>query len=181
MKTILKVIMKNKIAKIMMFVLCVSIVFSCNKRKTIHDYNSNLEIVQSAIADINEYFLDDSKTSINISKYYTEDFIFYSYPAGHKKGVKTSKVDYIKNIDEMKKMNLSINIGHCIYLPGINELSYDLDGSVRVYYGATMAIDTKTIEFSGYQTINLKDGKIEGIWEWADYGGINNQLNQFYK
>ena len=180
-KTLLKLIMRNKITKIISFVLFMSIIFACNKRNNIDNYNSNLKIVQSAIADINEYFLDDAKTKININKYYTDNFIFYSYPAGHKKGIKTSKFDYINNLDEMKKMNMSINIDHCIYLPGINEISYDLDGSVRVYYGATMAIDTNTIEFSGYQTINLKDGKIEGIWEWADYGGVNNQLNQFYK
>ena len=81
----------------------------------------------------------------------------------------------------MKKMNMSINIGHSIYLPGINEESYDFDGSVRVYYGATISIDTKNVEFSGYQTINFKDEKISGIWEWADYGGVSSQLNKFIK
>ena len=77
----------------------------------------------------------------------------------------------------MKKMNMSINIGHSIYLPGINEESHDLDGSVRLYYGATISIDTSIVEFSGYQTINFEEGKISVIWEWADYGGVSNQLN----
>ena len=32
---------------------------------------------------------------------------------------------------------MSINIGHSIYLPGLNEESFEIDGNVRVYYGAT--------------------------------------------
>jgi len=78
-------------------------------------------------------------------------------------------------------MNMSINIGHSIYLPGINEESHELDGSVRLYYGATISVDTNHVEFSGYQTINFEKGKISGIWEWADYGGVSNQLNQLMK
>ena len=35
------------------------------------------------------------------------------------------------------------------------------------------------MEFSGYQTINFKEGKISSIWEWADYGGVSNQLSQY--
>ena len=76
----------------------------------------------------------------------------------------------------MKRMNMSINIGHTIYLPGINEESFDLDGSVRLYYGAALTIDTNSVEFSGYQTIDFKQGKVSGIWEWADYGGVNNKF-----
>ncbi len=73
-------------------------------------------------------------------------------------------------------MNMSINIGHSIYLPGINEVTFEADGSVRVYYGATISNDTNNVDFSGYQTVDFKDGKISGIWEWADYGGVSNQL-----
>ena len=76
----------------------------------------------------------------------------------------------------MKKMNISINIGHSIYLPGIDEKSHKLDGSVRVYYGAIISIDTSNVEFSGYQTVDFKDGRMSAIWEWADYGGVRNQL-----
>ena len=78
----------------------------------------------------------------------------------------------------MKKMNMSINIGHSIYLPGIDEKSYKLDGSVRVYYGAIISIDTSNVGFSGYQTVDFKDGKISAIWEWADYGGVFQILNK---
>ena len=95
--------------------------------------------------------------------------------------MQSAKVDYIDNLIQMKEMNMSINIGHSIYLPGINEESHELDGSVRLYYGATISIDTNSVEFSGYQTINFEEGKISGIWEWADYGGVSNQLNQLMK
>jgi hypothetical protein len=165
--------------KILFLFFSVSILFSCNNNKKV--YEKNLSHFKNLIEDINIYFMDSTINNIEISNYYTEDFVFYSYPAGHKKGVETAKVDYIINLNQMKKMNMSINIGHSIYLPGINEESHDLDGSVRLYYGATISIDTSIVEFSGYQTINFEEGKISGIWEWADYGGVSNQLNQFLK
>jgi hypothetical protein len=161
--------------KILFLFFSVSILFSCNNNKKI--YAKNLSHFKNLIEDINIYFMDSTINNIEISNYYTEDFVFYSYPAGHKKGVETAKVNYIINLNQMKKMNMSINIGHSIYLPGINEESHDLDGSVRLYYGATISIDTSIVEFSGYQTINFEEGKISGIWEWADYGGVSNQLN----
>ena len=145
------------------------------------EYKNNLDHFKNLIVDINTYFTDSTIEYLKISNYYTEDFIFYSYPAGHKRGVKTSKLDYINNLQQMKNMNMAISIGHSIYLPGVNEESFEIDGSVRVYYGATIYIDTNHVEFSGYQTINFKDGKISAIWEWADYGGVSNQLSQFIK
>jgi hypothetical protein len=165
--------------KILFLLFSVSIFFSCNNNKKV--YEKNLSHFKNLIEDINIYFIDSTINNIEISNYYIEDFVFYSYPAGHKKGVKTFKVDYINNLNQMKKMNMSLNIGHSIYLPGINEESHELDGSVRLYYGATISIDTNIVEFSGYQTINFREGKISVIWEWADYGGVSSQLNQFIK
>jgi len=166
--------------KQLLFILfSVTILSSCVNGKK--EYTKNLDQYKNLITEINTYFIDSTLENLEISNYYTEGFIFYSYPVGHKKGLKTSKIDYINNLEQMKKMNMSINIEHSIYLPGINEESYDFDGSVRVYYGATISIDTKNVEFSGYQTINFKQGKISGIWEWADYGGVSSQLNQFIK
>ena len=162
--------------KIFFFFFSISILFSCNNDKKV--YEMNLSHFKNFIEDINIYFIDSTMNNLEISKYYTDDFVFYSYPAGHKKGVQSAKVDYINNLNQMKKMNMSINIGHSIYLPGINDESHELDGSVRLYYGATISIDTNRVEFSGYQTINFEEGKISGIWEWADYGGVSNQLNQ---
>ena len=165
--------------KILFFFLSASILFSCNNDKKV--YEKNLNHFKNLIEDINIYFIDSTLNNLEISNYYSEGFIFYSYPAGHKKGVKISKVDYINNFNQMKKMNMSINIGNSIYLPGINEESHKVDGSVRLYYGATISIDTNIIEFSGYQTINFEEGKIYQIWEWADYGGVSNQLDQLMK
>jgi len=165
--------------KIILTLFCVSIFFSCNNN--INDYEKNLEHFKNLINDINTYFINSKHDSLLISDYYTEDFIFYSYPVDYKKGVETNKSDYIRNLKQMKQKNMSINIGHSIYLPGIDKDSYKLDGSVRVYYGATISIDTSDVEFSGYQTIDFRDGKILAIWEWADYGGVSNQLNKFMK
>lgn len=157
----------------------ITILFSCTTDNK--EYSKNLDHYQNLINEINTYFIDSTLEDLKVSHYYTEDFVFYSYPSGHKKGLKTFKIEYIQNLEQMKKKNMSINIGHSIFLPGINEKSFDFDGSVRVYYGATIAIDSNNIDFSGYQTINFKEGKISGIWEWADYGGVSNQLNQFLK
>ena len=165
--------------KILFMFLSVSILFSCNNDEKV--YEKNLNYFKNLIEDINVYFIDSTINNLEISNYYTDDFVFYSYPAGHKKGVQSAKVDYINNLNQMKKMNMSINIGHSIYLPGINEESHELDGSVRLYYGATISMDTNSVEFSGYQTINFEEGKISGIWEWADYGGVSNQLNELMK
>ena len=165
--------------KLLFIFFSVSILFSCSNDKDV--YKKNLNHFKSLIEDVNIYFIDSTINNLDISNYYTEDFIFYSYPVGHKKGVETSKIDYINNLNQMKKLNMSINIGHSIYLPGINEESYELDGSVRLYYGATISINKNNVEFSGYQTINFEEGKISGVWEWADYGGVRSQLNQYVK
>ncbi|MBT7896638.1 MAG: hypothetical protein HN564_06535 [Flavobacteriales bacterium] len=162
--------------KLLVVLFFVTILFSCKNDE--NEYKNNLIKFKNLIEDINTYFIDSKIDSLQISHYYTEDFVFYSYPAGHKKGVITSKVDYINNFNQMKNMNMSINIAHSIYLPGINEESHDIDGSVRVYYGATISNDTIDVEFSGYQTINFSEGKISTIWEWADYGGVSNQFTK---
>ena len=164
----------KKLLLILIIIIPVSII-----GQGIKEYKDNLDHFKNLVDDVNTYFIDSTIESLEISNYYTEDFIFYSYPAGDKQGVKTSKLDYINNIQQIRNMNMSINIGRSIYLPGLNEESFDIDGSVRVYYGATISIDTNNVEFSGYQTINFKEGKISAIWEWADYGGVSNQLSQY--
>ena len=126
--------------------LSVSILFSCNNDEKV--YEKNLNHFKNLIEDINVYFIDSTINNLEISNYYTDDFVFYSYLAGHKKGVQSAKIDYINNLNQMKKMNMSINIGHSIYLPGVNEESHEFDGSIRLYYGATISIDTNNVEFS---------------------------------
>ena len=138
--------------KILFLFFSVSIFFSCNNDKKV--YEKNLSHFKNLIDDINVYFIDSTINNLEISNYYTEDFIFYSYPVGHKKGVETSKIDYINNLNQMKKLNMSINIGHSIYLPGINEESHEFDGSIRLYYGSTISIDTNNVEFSRLTTMS---------------------------
>ena len=157
--------------------LSLTIFLSCSSYKK--SYHKNLNCFKNLVEDINITFMDSSLENFDISDYLTEDFIFHSYPAGHKKGIAVNKLDYIANLNKMKGMNIIMNIGHSIYLPGLDEKSYKLDGSVRVYYGANISVDKNHVEFSGYQTVNFKEGKISEVWEWADYGGVQNQLNKF--
>ena len=161
------------------FCLFLLVVLSCNNGQS--EYDKNLKHFKDLIEDINMFFVDSTLDNIEILDYYSEDFVFHSYPAGHKKGVETFRFDYIQGFNQMKKMDMSINIGHSIYLPGIDEKSYKIDGSVRVYYGAVLSVDTNNVEFSGYQTVNFDKGKISEIWEWSDYGGVRTQLNKIIK
>ena len=165
--------------KLIIAIIIISFCASCKSKK--HEYEVNVKTFQNLISQINQYFIDDTILNIDIDEYYSEDFIFHSYPALHKKGIATTKIDYINGFNEMKKMNMSISIDHSIYLPGLDETTHKIDGSVRVYYGATISIDTNYVDFSGYQTINFLEGKIVAMWEWADYGGVDNQLTQFLK
>ena len=160
--------------KLLLILICVTLIFSCREKDK--EYNKNMETFKTVVSEINNYFENSELKEKNISEYYTEDFIFHSYIAGNKKGKEVLKSEYINNLEGMKMMGMSINIGHSIYLPGIDEKTFDLDGSVRIYYGATISIDTNHIDFSGYQTINFKNEKISEIWEWADYGGVSKQL-----
>ena len=163
--------------KMLLFFLMI-VLISCNDNKEI--YNKNLVHFKMLVHDLNTYFSDSLLVDLQISNYYTEDFIFYSFPAGNRKGIETSKEDYINGFKEMKDIDMCLDIIHSIYLPGINEHSHDLDGSVRVYYGAIISMVNDSVEFSGYQTVNFEEGKISAIWEWADYGGVNNQISETY-
>jgi len=149
------------------------------KNKMRIDYDSNLSCHKKMIKEINDFFTDKSNKNLEISKYYTDDFIFYSFPAGYKKGIKTCKSDYLNKFILLKEKHRFLKIVHSIYLPGIDKDSWELNGSVRVYYGAIISEGSKNVEFSGYQTIDFVDGKIYAIWEWADYGGINNLLSNY--
>ena len=160
--------------KLLLILICVTLFLSCREKDK--EYNENMETFKVVVSEVNSYFENPDLKEINISEYYTEDFIFHSYTAGNKKGQEILKSEYISHLEEMKMMGMSINIGHSIYLPGIDEKTFDLDGSVRVYYGATISIDTNNIDFSGYKTINFKNKKISEIWKWADYGGVRKQL-----
>ena len=98
------ILKENVIKKIILSFCFISIFFSCNNERS--EYDKNLNHFKNLIKEINNYFTDVTKGNIEISNYYTEDFIFYSYPAGHKKGVETNKSDYIRNLQQMKQMNM---------------------------------------------------------------------------
>ena len=75
----------------------------------------------------------------------------------------------------LKKQFLHVN--WTFYLSGIDENTYEIDGSVRILSKATVSRQNY-VELSDYRTENFKNGKISGIWEWADYGGLINQLDR---
>ena len=149
--------------------------FSCSKNK-IKSYEQNLETLKLLVDNINNYYESSDSSALDISQYFTSDFTFYSFTAGSPKGVPVSLTEYQDGIlSQLKKNGFTIEIGHSIYLPGIDKNTYEIDGSVRVYSKATVSREN-TVELSAYRTVNFKNGKISGIWEWADYGGAINQI-----
>jgi len=162
--------------KILILVLLVITLSSCNMK--LKEYQNNNNEVKALIEQINIFFKSENANDINISSYYSDDFVFNSYPEGFRKGVQKSKLEYINNLNKLKRSNIFLEIVHVIYMPGLDENSYKIDGSVRIYYGAVLSVNSEIIEFSGYQTINFFDGKIKEIWEWADYGGVNEKLKK---
>ena len=165
--------MNLSMTRIIIF-LSLFFLFSCSYDHS--DYYNNVLLFKELTLEINTYFSDLDRRELRISPYYTNDFVFHSYSAGTKKGVKTYKIEYLNNLELMKSKGIFLSIGHSIYLPGIDQHTFEFDGSVRVYYGASLQLDSTVVDFSGYQTINFKNGKIEEIWEWADYGGVANKL-----
>ena len=162
-------------------VYCFFLFFFVNCSQESNKYNINLNNFKSLVSDINIFFSDTTQYSIEISEYFTDDFVYHSFPAGHKKGVDTCKDDYLETFNKIKKMGIIIDVVHSIYLPGIDEHTHKLDGSVRVYYGADILVDSNLTNYSGYQTVNFRDGKVSELWEWADFGGISNHLKVFNK
>ena len=62
--------------KILFTFFCIFVLFSCNNDS--NEYEKNLDHFKHLIKDINTYFIDSTQDTLDISYYYTEDFIFYS-------------------------------------------------------------------------------------------------------
>jgi hypothetical protein len=158
------------------FIISVLLLLSSCDISELKLYERNMQTHKLLVNDINNYYESKNSSTLDISKYFTPDFKFYSFTAGSPKGAEFNLKNYQdKMLNLLKKEGFSLKIGHSIYLPGIDENTYKIDGSVRVYYKATVSMENN-VELSAYRTINFKNGKISGIWEWADYGGLVSQL-----
>ena len=139
------------------------------------EYEANLSTHKQLVTELNTFYSNPESASLDISDFFTDDFLFHYFPAGSPKGVEASKSEYFEILQNLKNSGFVIKIGHSIYLPGIDEHTHKVDGSIRLYYGATVRKEN-SVALSAYRTINFENGKISGIWEWADYGGLTKQL-----
>ena len=64
-------------------------------------------------------------------------------------------IQNIYDLKTIKSASIYHNILHSIS-PGINQENFEFDGSVRVYYGASLQSDGVLVKFSGCQNINFK-------------------------
>jgi hypothetical protein len=164
--------MKNTLLISSLFLL-----FSCSVSE-LELYERNMKTHKLLVNNINNYYENIDSSDLDISRYFTTDFKFHSFTSGSPKGVESNLKDYQDGVLKLlKKNSFFLKIGHSIYLPGIDENTYEINGSVRVYYKATVSREN-TVELSAYRTVNFEDGKISGIWEWADYGGVYQQLKE---
>ena len=69
----------NKALLISFFLIVFS---SCSRSHK--EFDNNLSGYKELTVEINNYFIDQKEEEINVSDFYTEDFIFYSFPAGNK-------------------------------------------------------------------------------------------------
>ena len=127
-----------------------------NKNRT--DYKKNADLHKNLIKEINEFFKDGKKNNLKISNYYADDFIFYSFPAGHKKGVESLKFNYLQRFAKMKDRNISLKIVHDL-LAGIKSdikdkvllnskkdlliYSYRVAGTVGLMMAKILKVDKK--------------------------------------
>jgi len=159
--------------KLLLIIIVSILLIACNSANR-DLYDTNMKTHRELVKSVEDFFI--TKDTAIIGKYYADNFIFHSYAAGNRKGEEKNKSDYLVGFTNMIDNNMAIQFLHSVYLPGIDKNTFEIDGSVRLYYGAKLNLSEKKVEFSGYQTINFTNGKIAEIWEWADYGGVMNLL-----
>lgn len=156
------------------------------KKESLKEYNKNMEIHEEFVSKINAYFKDSSE--IDFYEYMTDDCVIKSYVAG--KPLETPVHEWIDNLEQWRKYGGVLEIYNDeskkdakmytdkwnrsffippLYLPGC-DMDYSLDGSVRLYYVAS----ADEVVWSGYDSVNFREGKISLIESFADFGGVQN-------
>ena len=156
--------------KVILLFFSFLIIFSCNQKvEEINDtdklysiYEENLETAKKLNKAMLEY---DKKV---LEQYLSEDFEYYNYPVNKIKGVKYNKERFIELIMSQEALGADIEIKNSIFLPGLDTVDLQIDGSVRVYFGSTYSLHDQQIEKSSYQTIEFNKGKISRIDDFSD-------------
>mgnify|MGYP006190310769 CR=1 FL=1 len=162
----------------LLLLLCVPLIFSCgennDKDNSLELYKKNLEVVKT-LAKANEAL--DIET---IDDLLTEDFEFYMYPVNSPKGIMVNKNQIIEDLLVKKELGITSQLKHSVYLPGMDTVNLQMDGSVRVYYSNLSSVQGEEIEWTSYETIDFKDGKISRVDHFSDLSGVRLVVNDIF-
>jgi len=132
-------------------------------------YEKNKEILKTYFNGWEEENLEIIKNSL------TKDYVGYNYPIMNPKGISFTKKELIEDW-ENRFEDVDMEYGHTIFLPGIDTINLDLDGSVRVYSALSLSINNKKIDMSFYGTYDFRNDSIYESHEFFDFGGLMQEM-----
>ena len=166
--------------KIIFFSLVLCALFSCKDSVKTNDttsknsdakalYEKNLATLKNSITAFENEKIDDWATSVADSAVWNSP-TYGSKPAG-KADWKNTLAAYVADWDSLKLVNPD-------FLPGIDTVTHEFDGSVRYYghWNGTHKSGVRTsVNFYGTYDFN-KDGKVVNGMEFFDVGGMMNAI-----
>jgi hypothetical protein len=178
--------------KIIFFSLLLCVLFSCNDSAKTDDttttssdttsttpdsktsdskalYEKNLASLQAGITAFENEKMDDWAATVADNAVWNSP-AYGAKPAG-KEDWKKALTAYTTDWDSLKLVNP-------VFLPGVDSLTHDFDGSVR-YYGNWEGVHKSgvrtSVSFYGTYEFN-KDNKVVNATEFFDVGGLTNAL-----
>ena len=132
-------------------------------------------------AILNDFFNAWEEENLEImSNSLTYDFIGYNYPIMDPKGISFTKEEFIESWKNLFD-DVDVEYGHTIFLPGIDTLNLELDGSVRVYSAFLLKINDQKIDMSFYGTYDFRNDSIYQSHEFFDFGGLVNEMENAFE
>jgi len=149
-----------------------------NNKKRSDSMNSTYE---NNKAILNDFFNAWEEENLEImSNSLTYDFIGYNYPIMDPKGISFTKEEFIESWKNLFD-DVDVEYGHTIFLPGIDTLNLELDGSVRVYSAFLLKINDQKIDMSFYGTYDFRNDSICQSHEFFDFGGLVNEMENAFE
>ena len=149
-----------------------------NNKKRSDSMNSTYE---NNKAILNDFFNAWEEENLEImSNSLTYDFIGYNYPIMDPKGISFTKEEFIESWKNLFD-DVDVEYGHTIFLPGIDTLNLELDGSVRVYSAFLLKINDQKIDMSFYGTYDFRNDSIYQSHEFFDFGGLVKEMENAFE
>ena len=133
-------------------------------------YEKNLAVLKASLTAFENEQIDEWATSLADNAVWNS--AAYGSPAGTKEDWKKTLTYYVTEWDSLKLTNAT-------FLPGIDSVSHEPDGSVR-YYGNWVGFHNKSglkTSINYYATLEFNsDNKVTSASEYMDIGGLLNAV-----